>query len=618
MTPPDARYQPIENYGIIGNLHSVALIGLNGSIDWYCLPHFDSPSIFGAILDARKGGRFQIAPIVPVTHKQSYLPNSNILITRFLHAEGAGELIDFMPVSDTPKNDTSRHHLYRVVRVVKGEVRFRFECSPAFNYGRDSHRLYNRRGGYVFESKTMNFEILTDEKLAKANGALRGEFTLRAGQSKTFVLCHLEDRGVCDKPMPAEQALSETVGYWRQWIGRIQYQGRWREIVARSALTLKMLTFAPTGAIVAAPTASLPEDIGGRRNWDYRYTWIRDASFTLYGLLRLGYSDEASQFMGWLGERLGELNKDGSLNVMYGLHGEHHLSEHTLPHWEGYRGSAPVRIGNAAYDQTQLDIYGELMDSVYLYNKYGAPISYELWQSLRRMVDFVCTHWRKKDKGIWEIRGAAQPFVYSKVMCWVAVDRALRLAEKRSLPADWSLWFRTRDAIYEEVMRRGWNSKLKSFIQYYGSKATDASSLMMPLVKFVAPQDPKMLSTLDRIKQTLVSDSLVYRYELRKGADDGVVGAEGTFSMCTFWYAEALARAGRIHESQWIFEKMLSYANHLGLFAEEIGPAGEQLGNVPQAFTHLGLISAAYNLNRLLDRPPHPVLRGGDRFSILG
>lgn len=615
MSAP-AGYQPIENYGVIGNLHTVALVGMHGSIDWFCLPHFDSPSIFGGLLDARKGGRFVIAPVhVAGTPHQTYLPDTNILITRFLHPDGAGEIIDFMPIAEDPNDDTNHHHLYRVVRVVKGRIRFRADCTPAFNYGLDTHRVVKQSNGYLFESKRLAFSLVTDQSLRAENGGVHAEFALSAGESRYFVICHVEGGHRCPQIQPAGPALEATVAYWRRWVKRMRYQGRWREMVTRSALTLKMLTFAPTGAIVAAATTSLPERLGGTRNWDYRYTWIRDASFTLYGLLRLGYSDEAAAFMGWLKNRMGELNPDGSMNVMYGLHGEHNLAERSLRHLEGYKGSAPVRIGNAAFHQRQLDIYGELMDSVYLYNKYGSPIPYELWMRLRDMIDFVCKAWRSKDKGIWEIRSGPQHFVYSKVMCWVAVDRALRMAQKRSLPADWSLWMKTRDAIYLDVMKHGWDAKQNSFIQYYGSKATDASTLMLPLVKFISPTDPRMIGTLDRIQQTLVSDSLVYRYDPQRGVADGVGGGEGTFSMCTFWYAEALARAGRHNEARWIFEKMLGYANHVGLFAEEVGPTGEQLGNFPQAFTHLALISAAYNIDRALDRPAASI--DTDHFNIL-
>ena len=451
--------------------------------------------------------------------------------------------------------------------------------------------------------------------LKRNHGGVSAEFVLEEGTAHSFVLCHAErGDGACAGPLHQEKALRDTLDYWRRWTSKIQYQGRWREEVTRSALVLKLLTFAPTGGMVAAATTSLPEVVGGTRNWDYRYTWIRDTSFTLYALLRLGFSDEATDFMTFLEARLKELNPDGSLNVMYGLHGEHDLKEILLPKWSGYHGSSPVRVGNAAHAQRQLDIYGELMDAVYLFNKYGSPISYDFWISLRRLLDYVCKTWMLKDKGIWEERGDPQHFVYSKVMCWVALDRGLRLAQKRSLPADWGLWIRTRDQIYQEVMLKGWNPKQKAFVQAYGSTGMDASALIMPLVKFISPTDPRMLSTLKRIKETLVSDSLVRRYETDKGVRGPLPKVEGTFSMCTFWYAEALARAGQVDEARWIFEKMLGYANHLGLFSEEIGPEGQQLGNFPQAFTHLGLISAAWNIDRALT---HGKITDPDSFSVL-
>ncbi|MBV9019942.1 MAG: glycoside hydrolase family 15 protein, partial [Ktedonobacteraceae bacterium] len=388
--------------------------------------------------------------------------------------------------------------------------------------------------------------------------------------------------------------------FWHNWIAQCQYQGRWREVVHRSALVLKLLTFAPSGAIVAAPTTSLPETIGGHRNWDYRYTWLRDASFTLYALLTLGFTQEAEAFMGWLDARCHELKGSGALQPMYGIDGRHDLPETTLDHLEGYRGSKPVRIGNAAVRQNQLDIYGEVMDSVYLFNRHKS-ISYDLWWNLRHLLDWLVTHWQHADEGIWEVRGGPKQFVHSRVMSWVAFDRALRVARHRGLPAPLERWEQVSAEIYEQVMELGWNEKVGSFVQYYGSDAIDASTLLMVLTKFTGPNDPRMMRTIERIQRELTSDSHVYRYNPKLAADDGLGTSEGTFSMCSFWLVEALARAGNLYEARLILEKMLTYSNHVGLYSEEIGPTGEALGNFPQAFTHLSLISACYNMDRALN-----------------
>jgi GH15 family glucan-1,4-alpha-glucosidase len=400
-----------------------------------------------------------------------------------------------------------------------------------------------------------------------------------------------------------------TVEFWQRWLSKCTYTGRWREMVYRSALTLKLLTFEPTGAIVAAPTCSLPETVGGVRNWDYRYTWIRDAAFTLYGLLRIGFTEEAEGFMRWLEARAGEVEADGSLQIVYGIDGRHDLTEQTLDHLSGYRDSRPVRIGNGAYNQLQLDIYGELLDAVYLYNKYVMPIGYDAWTRIRRRLNWLCDNWQRPDEGMWEVRGGRRHFVSSKLMCWVAMDRGLRLAQKRAFPADRVRWLQIRDQIYEEVMAKGWSEKRHTFIQHYDSDSLDASNLLMPLVFFLSPNDPRMISTLEAINRSphdggLVSDGLVYRYDSATGVD-GLQGGEGTFNMCTFWLVEALTRAGRVDrtklvEARLLFERMLGYANHVGLYAEETGGSGEALGNFPQAFTHLSLISAAFNLDRAL------------------
>ncbi len=598
-------YQPIENYGIIGDMRSVALVGMDGSIDWLCFPHVDSPSVFAAILDDDKGGRFKIAPAGGETnYKQLYWPDTNILVTRFFSPDGVGEVLDYMPVG-TLADGHERHRLIRRVRVVRGAMTFRLECSPAFDYARDEHETTITAEGASFHSSRFGLGLAASVPLTRDGNSAVAEFTLQEEQTAVFVLQEIEPgAGVSFSEQEEEELFKQTVEYWRRWLSRCTYTGRWREMVHRSALALKLLTYEPTGAIVAAPTCSLPEGVGGERNWDYRYTWIRDAAFTLYGLLRIGFTEEAAQFMHWLEARCQESRPDGSLQLMYGIDGRSDLTEETLDHLEGYRCSRPVRIGNGAYDQLQLDIYGELMDAVYLYNKHGSPISYDLWTHLRRLINWVCDNWCRTDEGVWEVRGGQRHFVYSRLMCWVAVDRGLRLAAKRSFPADRDRWEKVRDVIYEEIMEKGWSPERKAFVQSYDGNTLDASNLIMPLVFFLSANDPRMLSTLDAINRSpndggLVSNSLVYRYDVEE-SPDGLEGDEGTFSLCTFWLVEALTRAGRVDEARIIFEQMLSYSNHLGLYAEEIGSSGEALGNFPQAFTHLTLISAAFNLDRAL------------------
>src|SRR5918998_211003 len=512
-------YLPIENYGIIGDLHTTALVGVHGSIDWLCLPHHDSPSVFAAILDDAKGGRFRISPVGnEATTKQLYWPDTNVLVTRFFTPDGVGEVTDYMPIGASAEG---RHRIIRRVEVVRGAMTFRMECTPAFDYARREHETRIVPGGATFASSDLSLGLASFVPLRQEGDGAFAEFTLREEQSTVFVLREIEageDCGVCLSTTEEEEIFMQTVEYWRRWLSKCTYTGRWREMVRRSALTLKLLTFEPTGAIVAAPTMGLPEGIGGERNWDYRYTWIRDA--------------------------------------------------------------------------------------VYLYNKHGSPISYDLWTHLRSLINWACDNWQNEDEGIWENRGGRRNFVYSRLMCWVALDRGLRLADKRSFPADRDRWLKVRDEIYEEIMDRGWNPELKTFGQAYDSNILDASNLIMPLVFFVAPKGPRMLGTLDAINRSpkdggLVSNGLVHRYDVEK-SPDSLEGGEGTFSLCTFWLVEALTRAGRLEEARLIFERMLGYANHLGLYAEEIGPSGEALGNFPQAFTHLTLISAAFNLDRAL------------------
>ena len=433
-------YLPIAEHGIMGDLHTVALTGTDGNIDWYCCPSFDSPSVFASILDKEKGGHYRIAPVAEDwTPKQLYFPDTNVLITRFLTEEGVGEIQGFMPIAES-KEDIHRHRLIRRVEGVRGEMRFRVEMQPRFNYGRDKHEIEQYEHGVVFRSPNLCLALQATTPVACDETGIHCEFTVRAGSSVTFVLERVEPDYVPREYSEAETraAYEQTIAFWRNWLSRSQYKGRWREMVNRSALTLKLLTYRPTGAIVAAPTTSLPEVIGGGRNWDYRYTWIRDAAFSLYALLRLGFTDEAEAFTDWLRDRVVAHTDavSGPLQIMYGIDGRSELTEETLDHFEGYRGSKPVRIGNGAYDQLQLDIYGELMDSVYLFNKYGRPIAHDGWVELSALTDWLCENWDQPDEGIWEVRGGRQDFTYSRLMCWVAIERAIRIASHRGLPAD--------------------------------------------------------------------------------------------------------------------------------------------------------------------------------------
>jgi GH15 family glucan-1,4-alpha-glucosidase len=605
-------YPLIADHGLIGDLQTSALVSTDGTIDWFCSPRFDSPTIFGSLLDSEHGGHFSTRPHDDAFDaKQLYFPDTAILITRFLTEGGVGELVDFMPA--TGGDPSERHRLVRAIRCVRGEIVFDIEIAPRFDYGRNKHQLTVGDDGAAFLAgdTTLAVSIIRnddDARLAVAEpteeGDLRVSLSLVEGQMRGVVL----ETGTSGLPSAvpvaeAQQLFAGTAHFWQDWVGQSTYTGRWREEVQRSAITLKLLTYAPTGGLVAAPTAGLPEQIGGERNWDYRYTWVRDASFSVNTLVQLGFVEEATAFGRWLRDRVAEPtgSATGPLNIMYRIDGDPTLSEETIEEWEGYRGSHPVRIGNGAAGQLQLDIYGEALEALYNADLRGIQMGHEGWLAVCRLVDWLADNWDQPEEGIWETRGGRKEFTYGRLMCWVAFDRAIRLATERGRPASIERWMKERDAIYNQIMEKGWSEERQAFVQQYGEPVLDASLLKMTQVGFVSPSDPMWESTLRAMESELVSDSLVYRYD-PSASPDGLRGSEGTFSLCTFFYVDALARSDRLDDARLTFEKMLTYANHLGLFAEEIAPTGEQLGNFPQAFTHLALIDAAVVLNERLDR----------------
>jgi GH15 family glucan-1,4-alpha-glucosidase len=614
-----ANYPLIADHGLIGDLQTAALVATDGTVDWFCAPRFDSPSIFGALLDAERGGHFRIRPKMDAfTSKQLYFPDTAVLVTRFLTEAGVGEVVDFMPVTTTVA--TTEHRLIRMVRCVRGEMVFTIDVAPRFDYGREPFETHLEADGAVFAgAHTAMTACLVrepeDDRLAEASvnrdGDVHAEVRLTAGQMRGIVV----QTGVAGPVRPVRVAeawrlFDETVDFWEEWLAHSTYTGRWREQLSRSAITLKLMTYAPSGGLVAAPTAALPEQVGGERNWDYRYTWVRDASFSVYSLLGLGFTEEAAALGRWMRDRVEEQDKNGGgpLKIMYRVDGSSDLSEETLEHWEGYRGSAPVRIGNGAADQLQLDIYGEAMDSLYFGDRRGLSIAHQGWLSVCDLLDWVTDNWDQPEEGIWETRGGRQDFTYGRLMCWVALDRGVRLATEHGRPGSVQRWQTERDAIYRQIMERGWSPTRQAFRQHYNTEVLDSSLLRMPTVGFVTPNDPMWISTLRAMDHELVTDSLVYRYD-PEASPDGLRGSEGTFSLCTFQYVTALALAGEVDKARVTFEKMLTYANHLGLYSEEIGLTGEQIGNFPQAFTHLALIDAAIALDRELDRRP----RGAER-----
>ena len=602
----------IADHGLIGDLQTAALVTTDGSIDWFCCPRFDSPSVFGAILDDERGGHFRIRPAgTDYTSKQMYFPDTAVLVTRFFSPGGLGQVVDFMPAAGDIATDN--HRIVRLVQCVRGQMRFEIDVAPRFDYGRHRHELQQTANGAVFtaDGATLTLHVVRapgDEQKAQVrieDGDVHGSIELTAGEVRGLVL---ESAGSGSprevRPEEIRQLFDDTVAFWKSWLAKSTYTGRWRDVVNRSAITLKLMTYAPTGGLVAAPTAGLPEQVGGERNWDYRFTWVRDASFSVFALMQLGFDDEAGKFGRWLGDRIRErAGSDANpLNIMYRIDGSSELKEDVLDHWRGYRGSAPVRIGNGAAEQLQLDIYGEALDSIFAGVSRGRlPMTNRGWKAIRAVLGWLAEHWDQPEEGIWETRGGRQPFTYGRVMSWVAFDRGIRMAEEYGLPAPVDRWRTERERIYEQVMGKGFHDKRQAFVQHFNTDVLDAALLRMPTVGIVDGRDPMWETTLQAMDIELVTDGLVYRYN-PEASPDGLRGSEGTFSLCSFAYVDALTSAGRLDDARIALEKMLTYANHLGLYSEEIALTGEQIGNFPQAFTHLQLIDAATALDAALNR----------------
>lgn len=612
-----SHYPPISDYALITDCHSAALVARDGSIDWCCFHRFDARPVFARLLDRERGGHFRIAPRGRFETTRRYLPGTNILETRFTAERGVLAVTDCLPVR--PESDAAEaqgvhpyHQLLRIVRCETGEVEVAVEFRPRFDYGYTVPRLEMRGEdvGVVYGGADA---LVLQSGLPLGRGGIcecEGEAVLRAGQEACVVVTYELPHELTIRrlePAEVERRVETTRRFWLEWSGLCRYEGPYREAVMRSALVLKGLTNSPTGAIVAAPTTSLPEEIGGVRNWDYRYAWIRDAALNLYALFTLGYTQEAHAFMAWL--RRTTAGRAEDLQVLYGVSGERLVGETELVRLEGYRESRPVRIGNGAAEQFQLDVYGELLDTAWLYHKHGGAIDPVFWEFLCGAVEVVEQCWTEPDRGIWEVRGGPRHFVFSKVMAWVAVDRAIRLARAGDLAADLGRWQALRRRIRERILADGVDPRTGALVQSFGSAAVDASALVVPLVRFLPPGDPRVQATLERIEKELTLDGFVYRYL----GPDGLAGGEGAFVICSFWLVDNLALAGETERAQALFERLLGHANDVGLFAEEIVPAtGEFLGNFPQAFSHVGLIGGAMNLGRA------GVRDGGSRPSTGG
>jgi Glucoamylase and related glycosyl hydrolases len=594
--PIGSRYKPIESYGVIGNKRTVCLVSYDGSIDWCCLPDFDSASVFASILDWEKGGHWLIRPMGEGYVRQRYVEDTNVLLTRYYNSDYTVEVTDFMPIVED-EYLKALPEIHRIVRCVRGSAKLIFDFQPRPGYARHTANMDLRvhRSGVSVRTHTDELVLSSTRRLeGVGQGGVKFTAPLEKGDREVFVLSYGEAEPRAVGEYETAEKLRETKRFWRDWVGELKYSGAWRKQVVRSALTLNLLTYMPTGAIVAAPTTSLPEAVGGERNWDYRFSWIRDSAFSLWAFHVLGVRGMGEQYLHWLIENNPAL--DLQLQPLYTVRGEAHIPEEILEHLEGYMGSGPVRVGNAASKQFQQDVYGTILDALYFSAKHGKGVSHETYyRFVKPLANLVVENWPKPGNGIWEFRDRLRHFVYSKVWCYIALDRASRIALYLGHPEDAAAWKGVMMKIRDEVLEKGWSGRKKAFKMDYESDELDAANLLMPLVGFISAKDERFKSTVDSTMKELGRGVLLYRYRV----EDGLRGREGCFLVCSFWLAASLARMGRLREARRVFSKLLKYANHLGLFSEEVDPdTGSALGNFPQAFSHMGLIVAAEEINK--------------------
>jgi GH15 family glucan-1,4-alpha-glucosidase len=601
--PPRDNYKPISGYGIIGNTRTTALVGYDGSIDWCCLPKFGSSSVFAALLDFKKGGRWAIQPSEEATSTQHYLQDTNILRTEF-NAEGSHVVLtDFMPCSVTPEAWSTPPEIHRVVQCVSGAMKLRFVFEPVFHYGATVPEFVSMDNGLAMRDRSQEMVLSWSTPFPLLERGVDSSFEVRQGERRAFVLSYGEAVPRKIQEYHTERQRAKTEVFWMDWATQLRYRGRWPEAIVRSALILKLLVYSPTGALVAAPTSSLPEAIGGNRNWDYRYSWIRDSANCLWAFHLLGHRSETEAYLHWLIDNNPSLDLD--LRLMYDVDGSSYIPEKTLTHLEGYKGSRPVRVGNAAVKQLQLDAYGYMLDSLYFSSRHGKQISDEMYfRFVKPLARYIVGHWAEPGNGIWEIRNRRAHYVYTRAWCYAGLDRAVRIARVTGHVEDMPGWSATKKKIRAELLRRGWNSERRSFVMHYGSEDLDAANLMLPLIGVLPADDEKMEATIEATMKELAEGALVYRYKTK----DGLRGKEGAFVLCGFWLVACLAKLGRVEEARRNFEELLGRGNHLGLFSEEVDPkTGEALGNFPQAFSHMGLITAAHELDKALDAKEQPV-----------